>query len=433
MLSPIGLKDIVTPPDSYRISSSCCIQDFLNHAILKLTIEDRLILAGVKLNPEDKDIRIIDELVRQISDWDYFIQHAIQHCVGPLLYKNLLLIPNFKRVPDSVTAQLKQTYLKTLSRNMVIYEHFRNAITAFSSQNISVIALKGIFMADTIYRDIGLRQMSDIDLLVGNSKDGEKCKAILLDLGYTYSEIYHTEFNKQFSDSKHLPPLVLNGVSIELHTKINLDNPGYSVNLDDYRDRSQPVILFGTKVQALSPVDLIQHLCIHLDGHFTTSKIQLTSFCDISEVLNFYKNDFDWKSLEDSCNSYHCQKNVYNYIFLAKKYFNAIVPDSFMKQAEQYIDQKHEDLFMHYIQFDTKEIEKNVDGYEIKSINKVQGIKNKVIYVFGAVFPDRSFMYERYRIKNKPLIYWYYWVRIRKAMYAIFIYLRNRLIKADVV
>ena len=290
--------------------------------MMNLSPEDKLILAAAKLNPTATDIQLMYELSLSINDWKYFTENTIQNSVGPLIYHNLSLLNNYSKIPNETKSQLKQTYYKTLSRNMVLYEHYRNAAIAFSAQEIPFIPLKGIFLTEIVYKDFGLRQMSDIDLLVKN-EDAERCIKILLDLGYSSSEYFlPANFKEHFLDySKHLVPMVLNGVSIEIHVKIHNDNAEYDVNIEDYWNRSVPATIYGTSCQTLSPNDLIQHLCLHLFEHFSTGKIMLYSFCDIAEVLKANKKVIDWTTFEESCSLYNCMSQVYSLLFLTNKYF----------------------------------------------------------------------------------------------------------------
>lgn len=121
--------------------------------------EDQLILAVVKLHTSSDELANINALVAQVEDWDYLITTIIARGLGPLLYKKLPLLPNSALIPLEVSAKLQQVYYKTFSRSMVLYEHFRNLGTAFNSQGIDVIALKGVYLSEWLYQDIGLRQV----------------------------------------------------------------------------------------------------------------------------------------------------------------------------------------------------------------------------------------------------------------------------------
>ncbi|NTW33565.1 MAG: nucleotidyltransferase family protein [Bacteroidetes bacterium] len=394
---------------------------------MKLTTADKLILAGSKLHLTEKDIQRIENLIPLISKWNSFTDMAIQNGVGPLIHKNISYTNNFGLIPEESLSRLKQTYYRSLSRNMILYEHFSNAIEAFSKEGISVIALKGIFLAEAIYQDIGLRQMTDIDLLV-KKEDIEKCRKILMDMGYKYSEHYKSDFIKQFALSKHLPPLVLNGVSIELHSKIHLDNPEFSVNIDDYWKRSQQITLSNILVQSLSIEDLIQHLCLHLHEHFNGGNSQLHSFVDISELIKKYSSKINWDSLLGSCKLYNCSNIVFKYILLIKKYFDVMIPENIMNKANSVIDVRTEKLFIYYLQHFRKDIPFEISNKNIETLGNLRGFKNKFFYLLDDLFPSRTFMYRRYEINKKYLLFWFYILRFKTGIYRLLMQIIKQII-----
>ena len=388
---------------------------------MNLSFEDKLILAGSKLHFTENDIRRIEDLIPSISNWNSFTDMAIQNSVGPLIHKSFSFIKNSNLIPEASLSRLKQTYYRTLSRNMILYEYFRNAAEAFTKEGVSVIALKGIFLAETIYKDIGLRQMTDVDLLV-KKEDIEKCRKLLLDMGYKYTELDKSNFIKGLDLSKHLPPLVLNGVSFELHTKIHLNNPGFSVNTDDYWKRSQEVALSNVSVHSLSIEDLIQHLCLHLNDHFNEGKPQLYFFVDISEVIKKYYSKINWDLLLESCNLYKCGSIVFKYLLLIEKYFDIKIPDNILQRngkTDVGIDIQTEKLFFYYLQHFRKNAPLGIVSRNIEAFNNTRGFKNKIIYLLNDTFPSRTYMYRLYGIKKKYLLFWYYLIRLKTGMHLL--------------
>ncbi|MFA4852404.1 MAG: nucleotidyltransferase family protein [Bacteroidales bacterium] len=395
---------------------------------MNLTSEDKLlILAGSKLHFTENDIQRMEDLIPSVTNWNSFTDMAIQNGVGQLIHKNFSSVNNFNLIPKGSLSRLKQTYYRSLSRNMILYEHFRNAVEAFSKEGISVIALKGIFLAETIYKDIGLRQMSDIDLLV-KKEDIEKCRKLLLDMGYKYTELYKSDFIKELDLLKHLPPLVLNGVSIELHTKIHLDTPDFSVNIDDYWERSQQLTLSNMPVQSLSIEDLIQHLCLHLNDHFNEGNPQLYSIVDISEVIKKYHSKINWDFLSESCNLYNCSSIVFKYLLLIEKYFDVVIPDYILQKTDANIDVRTEKLFIYYLHHFRKDFPLGIVNRNIEVFSNIRGFKNKTIYLLNDIFPSRTFMYRRYGIRKKYLLFWYYIIRLKTGVYRLFLQIIKQII-----
>ena len=301
-----------------------------------------------------------------------------------------------------------------------MYEHFRNAVEIFSNEGIPVIALKGIFIAEKIYDDIGLRQMSDIDILVKET-DIEKCRKLLIDKGYKSFIVSKSESINELVSSKHLPPLVLNGVSVELHTKLHHDNPEFSINIEDYWKHSQQVTLSNKPVLALSIEDMIQYLCIHLHEHFNKANPQLTSFVDIAEVIKKNDSKINWESVLKSSNSYNCSSIVFKYLLLTEKYFDIKIPENILQKSNAVIDSRTEKLFIHYLQHLRKVISSEIVSDSIVNYNNIKGFRNKMIYLINDIFPSRAFMRKRYNLKNNYFIFWYYIVRLKTGIFRLFL------------
>lgn len=396
---------------------------------MDLTSEDKLILAGSKLHLTEIDIQRMENLIPLAKNWKSFTDMAIQNGVGPLIHKNFSLVKNFNLIPEETLSRLKRTYYRSLSRNMILYDHFRNAIDLFSKHGISIIALKGIFLAEKIYHDIGLRQMSDIDLLV-RKEDIEKCRKLLVDVGYKYTELKKSDFINALDLSKHLPPLILNGVSFELHAKIHLDSPDFSVNIDDYWKRSLQVMLSGKSVRSLSSEDLILHICIHLNEHFDEGRPQLSSFVDISEVIKEYNTKINWDLVLELCNLYNCTSIIFRYLLLSEKYFDIKVPHYILQKAslsadrkDASIDVRTEKLFIYYLRHFRKDAPLRIVNRNIEAFNNIKGFRNKAIYLLNDLFPSRTFMYNIYGIKKKYLLFWYYLVRLKIGAYKFLLHI----------
>ena len=387
---------------------------------MKLKTDDKLILAGAKLHPSDSDIQRMDELIASVTNWKSFTDMSIQNGVGPLIHKNFSLVKNLNLIPKETVSRFKSNYYRSLSRNMVLYEHFRNVVELFSNERISVIALKGIFLAEKIYKDIGLRQMSDIDLLV-KEKDIEKCRKLLIDKGYKSFIVSKSELINELVPSKHLPPLVLNGVSIELHTKLHHDNLEFSINIEDYWNRSQQVMVSNKNVLALSIEDLIQYLCIHLHEHFNKANPQMTSFVDITEIIKKYYSKINWEYLLESSNTCNCSSIVFKYLLLSEKYFEVRIPENILQKLNAVIDSRTEKLFIHYLQHLRKEISSEIVSDSIVNYNNIKGFRNKIIYLIHDIFPSKKFMRKRYNLKNNYFLFWYYIIRMKTGVFRLFL------------
>jgi hypothetical protein len=385
--------------------------------------EDQLIISGLKLFPSEDDLVIIEKCISEIKDWN-----LVRNGVASLMYKNLTSGGIENKVPAEVLSRLKQTYFKITARNIFIIEKFRDIQKIFSDQELELIALKGIHLTDAIYKDIGLRPMSDIDILV-HKDEAEKCRKILIEYGYIERGASKSDFIQK--EKKHLLPLEKDGVTIEIHVQLHNAQFGYTINTDDFWKNSRFILLYGIRTRTLSPNDLLQHLCIHFDVHNSAHEVQLRMYGDIVNVIECYKNELNWKLFEESCKKGNCTKNVFRILLLVKKYFNADIPEAFIERNKFLFDEDTEDLFFKVLRADWGEILKNKKDYRagsnLRSLRRVMGFRNKLAYLAGDVFPSRSFMCQNYKIKHRGLVYFYYPRRWLIGIHKLLVLSKNKL------
>ncbi len=100
------------------------------------------------------------------EDWQQLLALADDHRVGPLLYQQLCLQGGWDQLPAVARQRLQQRYDAQAWHNLCLYHNLHTLLTAFQARQIPTILLKGAHLAATVYDQIALRPMMDIDLLV---------------------------------------------------------------------------------------------------------------------------------------------------------------------------------------------------------------------------------------------------------------------------
>ena len=392
---------------------------------MKLKPEDQLILLCIKIAPTPVELEQINALIPQVQDWVYLVTTIIDRGIGPLLFKKLPLLANSSLIPENVSTNLRQAYYKTFSRSTLLYEHFRKIVLEFTSQDIPVIGLKGIYLSELLYQDIGLRQFSDIDLLV-KAEDGEKCLGILEGMGYIQHETHKiSEFVESQFDLVHYPALVLNGVSVEIHIRLHQNTESYSILIPELWNNSVPVTVNGVQISTLAINDLLVYLCLHLDKHFRSGHIQFTCFNDITNLLEKYSETIDWNHFIKTCKLYKCEEIVFKYFVLVNTYMNAFLPTQIIKKYNSILTESDEQLFYNYLKGNFE-----INGYFLSHLNalkKIQDFSGKVHYLKDILFPTKAFMISTYKIKKKKCVIFYYPYRYLVGIRGVIGHFRSRI------
>ncbi|MDR0812316.1 MAG: nucleotidyltransferase family protein, partial [Paludibacter sp.] len=186
--------------------------------------EEKLVFSSIKINPSDDELAGLNSLLAQVSDWQQAEKLLIDNSAAQFLYRKLPFLSNKTLIPDSVFVNLKQAYLHTFRFNFALYDAFSEAMKKFDENGVKIIPLKGVYLAEKLYSDIGLRQMSDIDLLV-QAKDAEKAMKILGEMGYVSDNYYCDTPEERMI---HFPAMRRGEISFEIKRMLD-ENEGTTI------------------------------------------------------------------------------------------------------------------------------------------------------------------------------------------------------------
>jgi len=266
------------------------------------------------------------------ADWDEFIQQSVRHGVTPLLYQRLETLGSSTNIPAGIVQRLREIYLHSAARNMRLYHELEKVFRILQNEDIPVILLKGVALAETVYQNRALRSMGDVDFLV-KKEDLYRTEITLLNLGYTVPERY-LKIKWDEKNHHHLAPYVKeNGIMVEVHRNIERPSSPFQIEIDGMWERARLAKIANVEVLVLSPEDLILHLCLHASFHHEF-RIGLMPICDISETIQHYQNEIDWKQLLSTVNEYGISKFIYCTLSLTKKMLGTEIPDDVLTELK---------------------------------------------------------------------------------------------------
>src|SRR5687767_8865711 len=112
------------------------------------------------------------------ADWDLLLKQAQEEGVAPLVYWTLSRSGMLSCMPASIQSTLRAMYVSLRMNNEALLKELESLMRQFDRAAIPVIALKGVCFALTLYPDIGLRPMVDLDLLVPASQSPKAVRLI---------------------------------------------------------------------------------------------------------------------------------------------------------------------------------------------------------------------------------------------------------------
>lgn len=266
---------------------------------MNLSVEQQLVLCCAKINWAVSAKAELQELLRRPINWEKVILITGDAGVSPLLYHAFSNVVDCGRgsrgdfpCPQPVMQELHQVHQSNAIRNLLLYQELKKIIQAADEEGIPVIVLKGAALAISVYSNIALRPMIDIDLLL-HQEHLEQMDAIMRQLGYE-SNIDDTWTEKKHH---HLPSYIRHPYDVEIHWNLAPPDAPVTLDLSGIWDRARRLQIDDVPALMLAPEDLIIHLCLHASVNHLFRIRPLRSLCDIAETIHYYHEDINWQKM----------------------------------------------------------------------------------------------------------------------------------------
>ncbi|MBI5965733.1 MAG: nucleotidyltransferase family protein [Chloroflexi bacterium] len=264
--------------------------------------------------------------------WDLLIAKAHAEGVAPLVYWTLSKSGKFSSLPESARNSLRAMYSATWMHNQRIFKELETLSHLFHQADIPVVVLKGACFALTIYPDIGLRPMGDLDILVPKAKLVDAVQ-IAKTLGYEDALPEATPGLRDLLNHEIcLQKMGEHSITLEIHHSLVADKSFvYSV----------PVDWFWTQTELLEPSSRkkIENLCMltptaqvlyaasHAMLQHGGKNTPLRWFHDLDLLIRVYGERIDWDLLLRQAKIFEWGSALDAALSQSNEYFNTPIPE----------------------------------------------------------------------------------------------------------
>ena len=335
--------------------------------------------------------------------WDSILKNGQSFEVGPLLHYILEQIDHQQKklISNTVRERLKKNYHQYMYHSMLLHNEVQQALNILQEARIKVVVLKGAALAETVYKNIALRPMADIDLLIFK-KDLNKAKQALFEIGFRKIEYrslrdisnehpFHLRFIKESSGY----PII-----IELHWDI-AENP-VNVEITEVMQRAVRANIGGIGAYVMCPDDLLLYLCWHTANHRFPRLIWL---CDVAQVIKVYGENINWDVIIERSKRWRIRKAVYCSLYLAKNVLCAQVPKKVLSSFQiSNIETQVFQFVMLNMEYKERimQIRNSLLTIALKLLI-IDGLKERVFFFRELAFPGISYIKVRYSISKPKL------------------------------
>jgi Uncharacterised nucleotidyltransferase len=263
-------------------------------------------------------------------DWTRLLSLARRHRVaGSLLH--YLKSHCLHLVPVDARNRLEAHRATIIAQNLRLTAQLALILDQFSRAGIRAVAFKGPTLASIAYGDLGLREFSDLDLLVGRG-DIERAITILASLDFQPRVDVPKSCARRFFASENALGLrrASDRCLVELHWSLTPRYIGFHQDLDEICDSSARANPGGKPMSTLAPEFLLLFLCVHASKHYWE---RLAWLSDIAH-LTVASPPLDWDRLLIEAEQSGSFRMLLLGLVLARDLLGAPVPASVAARAD---------------------------------------------------------------------------------------------------
>ncbi len=275
------------------------------------TLEYELLLSCARTRLDALSIERINNVLQQPIDWAIFAQMALNQGVLSLVSHHLNThFPSF--IPQDIQFALMMHAQSSEDHNKVLSLALCKTLKLLAEQNIRAIPYKGVLFAATIYGNIGLRQCSDVDILV-HPTDYLHSRNFLLANGFKLVEGFDLEWECALTVPE-------GNAVVDLHRTLLPDWFVCPIEFDELWVRCTLAACCGQSVPNLSPEDSLVVLSLYVMKDMAHESLILSQICDIAGLVT--KIPIDWQKITEGYKLPIVHRAVKLSLQLCTKFYN---------------------------------------------------------------------------------------------------------------
>lgn len=383
---------------------------------------------------------LLAERPRRIA-WDAFtpfdvvalVRMARLQGVAPLVYWRLGYLLKDRQLSSHVAgtiagihSQLAQDYYHCSAHNQMLYHELEGILSALRQAQIRVALLKGAALAGTLYEDISLRPMNDIDLLVPRH-DLERAVEAVNRLGYHVVLPPHLGMagwvDEAANHHAHMEGGLQNRMVIELHWNLVAGDADWRAPaLDWFWQGVQTISLpkialeggqaptqLPAQASCLSPAANLLYCAAHLLLQHGGYRSILLWYYDLHLLVEAYGQSMHWSELAEQAGKLSWADALSQGLQAAQARFGTRLPDGVLELLAPYSDPRARRVIELNARLQDEPLRDTWQGLQVYER------RTRIRMMLALVFPSPDYLRWRYRPAPAwlwPLCYPYRWLSI---------------------
>ena len=243
-------------------------------------------------------------MLPQDLDWVEFIDICSTNSIRPFVHRALGLA-GWKGVPTPVRDSLQDFVTKNTRHNVFLSLELTRIMASLKDAGVPSATFKGPTLAEAAYGSVGLREFSDLDVIV-RKPDLPATVRLLAAEGYRTEDFELQSRNYHEKIGQAVFRRDGTGFAIDLHWKMAPFGMPFPFSDEELWDLLQPLPLAGSSVPGLASEHLAQFLAFH------GAKERWRSLKWINDFAVFCRawHSIDWEKLLRRSALNHCSRDL---------------------------------------------------------------------------------------------------------------------------
>lgn len=347
------------------------------------------------------------------SDWIVLTRVAQAEGVVPLVYWHFNHCGWSGSAPKPVQDMLRYTYAASFLRNRSLFQELDRILDALARAGVPVILLKGADLAASVYPDMGLRPMSDLDLLLPKSDVANAVQA-MHSLGYAdFREERTRGLDWRTAYDRKLVGGARERVAVELHWNLVAgDAVRHSPSIDWFWQQTEAVAPGSEdwpglkKALRLTPTAHLLYLTAHLMLQHGGAQARLLWYYDLHLLLERSKDRIQWDEFLERSRQFRWASAAHAALAGAHADLDTPLPPGLLQALAETPDPQASSLVSRRGASQTT---------TARAWDKLGSLdwRARWLFAWGMFFPRPAYLRQRYAIRPAwlwPLYYPYRWL-----------------------
>lgn len=326
--------------------------------------------------------------------WETIIEEAIAQRLTAILFRELSHFNDQHLIPRHVLLRLTHQMVQQAAWNLLLAKELENILTECQQRSIPCIPIRGPIFAAQLYGEGSMRQMDDLDILV-HREDLPIIKTMFDQLGYVRYE-QRPGFLEEFSYSlEFIHPQ--HGLIVEPHWTLAYPPFVAATDMAPIWARTMKQPWMNRDIWTLCQEDLLLHLCLHL--LHKGEHAPLLWYYELDRLIRQQHSPLDWNIFIHQAQEIGQATLVTDVLATLIHYFHSTIPDSIMSRF-LYPSRSSSSITNRPMR-DRMLAQPSLNGREeFTLLCSLQGLRPKLQYVYGLLFPSPQYMTQRYGLSS---------------------------------